>query len=159
MMRYLPESYKRLKPLHLLMNKYEPLCCHVCGKDLLEELYRKDYEAIIVMDQTYNKDYSKRYVHDVFWVCKGKCDQVISARIESVLNHTDQWEDISDLDIPLKFLQWLFAILNTIRSGESVFDDKAFEQLKYFIGSMAQRVFREMTELERKRFTSLQMLP
>ncbi len=159
MMRYLPESYKRIKPLHLLMGKYEPLHCDVCGKDLLEELYHKNYQAIIVMDQTYTKDYSKMYVHDFFWVCKGKCDKAISARIRSVPEHSDQWEDISDLDIPLKFLQWLFAHLNTIRSGETVYDDKAFERVKYFIGAMAQRVFREMTELERERFIDLQRLP
>jgi len=48
---------------------------------------------------------------------------------------------------------------DTIRSGESVYNDKAFNRAKHFIGAMAQRVFREMTELERERFTELQKLP
>lgn len=159
MMRYFPESYKRTRPLHLLMGKYEPLPCEICGKDLLEELYRKDYEAIIVMDSTYNEECTKRFVHDFLWVCKGDCDRTISARIRAVPDHTDSWEDISDLDIPLKFLAWLYAHLNTIRSGEVVYDDKAFDRVKHFIGAMAQRVFREMTELERERVDELQRLP
>ncbi len=54
--------------------------------------------------------------------------------------------DISDLDIPLQFLVWIFTNLNAIRSGEIVYEDAAFDQLKYFLGAMSQRVFREMTE-------------
>jgi DNA helicase II / ATP-dependent DNA helicase PcrA len=141
MMRYLPEGYKRTRPLHLLMGKYEPLPCDVCGKDLLEELHRKDYQAIIVLDSTHDEKYTKRFVHDLFWVCKGDCDRKISARIRSTRNHVDSWEDISDLDIPLKFLGWIFANLNTIRSGETVYEEEAFDRLKHFIGAMAQRVF------------------
>jgi len=155
MMRYFPDSYKCIRPLHNLFGKYEPLACAVCGKDLLEELYRKEYQAIIVVDQTYNKDYSKDFVHDFYWVCKGDCDRKISERIRSTPKHADRWEDISDLDIPLKYLSWLFAQMNSIRSGKTVYDDTAFEKLKHFIGAMAQRVFREMTELERERLTGL----
>lgn len=34
-MRYFPESYKRVKPLHKIYGKYLPLECDRCGADLL----------------------------------------------------------------------------------------------------------------------------
>jgi hypothetical protein len=159
MMRYLPENYKRVKPLHILVGNYEPLRCKSCGKDLLEELYKKEYEAIIVVDRTYSGDYKTEHVYSFSWVCKGTCDRKISEQIRLVPGHTDGWEDISDLAIPLFFLRWLFAHLNTLREGRVIFEDDAFSDFKYFVGALAQRVFREMTELEKERVATLLRLP
>ncbi len=85
----LPESYKRTRPLHPLLGKYDPLSCEVCDKDLLEDLHRSDYQAVIVFDSTWDGKYTKRRVHSMFWVCKGTCDQTLSERIRSVADHCD----------------------------------------------------------------------
>lgn len=159
MMRYLPQSYKLFKPLHLMFDTYEPLHCEICGKDLLLELYQKDYGAIIVFDVVNDKTFTKQHIHNVFWVCKRDCDYALRERIRLNPNHADLWEDISDLDIPLQFLTWMFAILNSIRSGMTTYEDEAFTQLKRFIGAMSQRVFRETTDLERKRVAKLREIP
>jgi hypothetical protein len=159
MMRYFPASYKRIRPLHKLLGKYEPLPCDACGKDILLELYKNEYRANIVLGVSYSEDYSVMTVHDFFWVCKGDCDRTISKRIRETPGHRDKWEDISDLDIPVQFLSWLFAHLNTIRSGKTVYGDNAFERAKRFVCSMSQRVFREMTELEQARVEALARIP
>lgn len=153
-MRYLPNSYKRTKPLHILGSTYLPLECRACGKDLLEGLHRKEYRAIIVMDITTNGN-GVETVHDFCWVCKGACDRENKVRIRSQNGHMDPWEDISDLDIPLKFLGWVFAIMNRMRAGKTVYTDDGFERIKHFIGAMSQRVFREMTEAETERVNNL----
>jgi transposase len=154
MMRYLPDSYKRTKPLHILGATYLPLECRTCGKDLLEELHQKEYRAIIVTDSTFDEA-GIETIHDFCWLCKGACDRENKEIIRSQPKHIDRWQDISDLDIPLKFLSWLFAILNNIRCGKVVFTDDGFEQMKAFIEAMSQRVFREMTEAERARVSKL----
>lgn len=154
MMRYLPDSYKRTKPLHILGSTYLPLECRTCGKDLLEELHRKEYKAIIVMDMTTNED-GIETVHDFCWVCKGSCDDRNRERIRAIKGHLDPWNDISDLDIPLNFLNWVFTTIDRMRSGETIYTNEGYERIKHFIAAMSQRVFREMTESEKMRTNRL----
>jgi len=46
-MRYFPESYKAVRPLHKLLDEYIELRCDLCGKELLEELYSCDYRSLV----------------------------------------------------------------------------------------------------------------
>ena len=60
LMRYFPESYKLVKPLHLVSDEYELLNCRYCGKDLLMALFESDYNAnlnqVIKWDKNTNKN-------------------------------------------------------------------------------------------------------
>jgi len=51
------------------------------------------------------------------------------------------------------------AILNRIRNGEDTYSDEVFKNLKQFIIAMAQFVFREPTEEERRRYAHRQTIP
>lgn len=165
LMRYFPESYKKVKPLHLIYNEYLPLKCKSCNKDLLESLNYEEYKGIIVyledISDLENDDVPTKYhIEDVYWVCKGKCDDKVEKSIRQVRKLTGRslitgWEDISDLVIPAIYLKWLFATLNTLRVGDHMYSDSAFENLKYFISAMGQKVLREMTEQERDRIKEL----
>lgn len=48
MLRYLPLSYAKIKPLHSIFGKYEALNCDHCGKDLLIEMTLSNLNANIV---------------------------------------------------------------------------------------------------------------
>ena len=69
------------------------------------------------------------------------------------------WEDIGDLVMPQRFLQWVLSIMNLIRSGDLVFEDSAYERLTYFISAVSQIVLRESTEEENQRLRNLLMIP
>lgn len=154
LMRYFPESYKVVKPLHAVAAHYEPLNCRACGKDLLAALYQEPYRGLIGFARHLNSedtDYLEpRRIEEVYWACKGKCDRALSEgyRMRGMVTG---WEDISDLVIPAFYLQFVFSAMNSIRDGKKVFTDEAYEQLKTFIFALAQRVLRETTPKEQER--------
>jgi hypothetical protein len=100
LMRYFPESYKTVKPLHLVVSEYVPLKCKVCGKDLLKNLYQEEYQGNIAFVHSLNSDDTfPEYTEEVFWVCKDKCDLKLESQLQSQ-NKYSGWEDISDIAIP-----------------------------------------------------------
>lgn len=111
LMRYFPESYKRIKPIHLLCSEYIPLKCSYCEKDLLQELFTKKYPGIVVFVDSLEEEQSK--TTKVFCACKGRCDKILSKRYEREGSVTG-WLDISDLVIPTEFLTQLFSFMNQL---------------------------------------------
>jgi hypothetical protein len=148
MIRYMPNSYKKISPLRLVADEYIPLNCKHCGKDLLDTMYEKPYEGIVVF-LVDDIDEEKPMYREVYWCCKGDCDRELRK------DHVTQWEDIGDLIIPIYFLDWIFSHFNGLRSGDNVFSDKAFGNLKLFIMAISQRILREMNEHEKERAHSL----
>ncbi|GCE65811.1 hypothetical protein OMCYN_01757 [cyanobiont of Ornithocercus magnificus] len=59
LMRYLPESYKKVKPTHLIVDEFIPLECAHCSKELLKSLNHKYYQAIICKVISREDDYLK----------------------------------------------------------------------------------------------------
>ncbi len=75
MIRYLPKSYRQLKPLQLIESEYIPLPCKICGKDILLELFRADHVAnIVYVFRDVPGELGTRY-EDVVCVCKKDCDR------------------------------------------------------------------------------------
>jgi hypothetical protein len=127
----------------ILFDKYEPLECHVCKRDLFT-----DFNAVIAFIQS-NDD----FVDDVYWACKGKCDE-IKQEWASNKNADTEWEDIRDLTNPIEFQRWQIAILNRIKRKDGI-SDVAFCKIRDFILCMGQFVYREPSGDERKRFLKL----
>lgn len=156
LMRYLPQSYKIVRPLHLISSEYLPLNCKRCGKDLLKSLYEEEYNGMLIFVESRGRDYSMpKLKEEIYWVCKGTCDNSLSSQLRAegkILG----WQDISDLAIPVFFLKFVFSLMNSIRDGSYIFTDSAYEQLGDFIGAMSQKVLRETTPLEKERVAVLQ---
>jgi hypothetical protein len=159
--RYFPNSYKIVKPLHLVFDRYLPLHCKKCEKDLLIDIYNDNYNGLISFvyhHEIENKGTpEKKYIEvtdAVYWACKD-CDYSIERKIILVDKKGTGWEDIGDLVIPAFFIKWILSIMNGIERKISRFSPQAYSDLKYFIMAISQKVMREMTESEKQRFKSL----
>jgi hypothetical protein len=152
LMRYFPESYKRVKPLHLLSENYIPLNCKVCGIDILQEMFKNQYHANFVQIHSF-KDKGIEHIHDVYWACKGQCDDVI--RLNLPKGKYTNWQDIGDIVIPIKYVKWILDTINLIESGRNTYEPKALTKEKEFIIAISQKVVREMTQEEKDRVGTL----
>ncbi len=152
LMRYFPQSYKSIKPLHLITHSYLPLNCKTCGIDILQEMYKNQYHANYVQVHSFGPNGSE-HIHDVFSVCKGPCDDMRSRNLKE--GFYTNWQDIGDIIIPAKFIKWTLATLNLIKSGQNTYEDIAFKKEKEFIITISQKVMREMTQEERNRIGTL----
>lgn len=158
LMRYLPESYKIIKPLHLLTEEYIPLKCELCGKDLLHDLQNEEHQSVIVEVLTWTGDITettKYFVEDIYWACKGSCDRLQEQKYSKNSNVLTRWNDLSDLVIPTLFLRWLNTFFEKARRGEHIYSDKAANKKHYATLAIAQKTLREMTEKEFNRANAL----
>lgn len=154
LMRYFPDSYKRVKPTHLITDEFISLECVHCGKEIIESLNYDPYQAIIC--QVIKIDDKNQQIIDVYWACKGDCDRKLEKHYH--LNHnaiTYWWEDITDLVIPAMFIKWILAHMNTLRENPDKFTEEAYKKEKYFILAICQKVLREMTQEEWQRFRKI----
>lgn len=158
LMRYFPESYRRIKPIHLIAEEYIPLKCRECGKDLLEAWYTEPGQSIIVFVRRYDEERDLEVIEDIYWCCKGACDRKYQTIIERN-GFLTGYEDINALFLPSYFLEWIISIMASIRAQEKIYTDKAFDQLKFFALILSQRVLREMTEKEKKSVQEIRNLP
>ncbi len=156
--RYFPESVKHVRPLHKVLDDYIPIACDVCGKDLLEALYRENYKGLVAQVDRFDEASGTTTVERMYFACKGKCDKKMEAACWAEFREPAGWKDLSDLVIPAEFLRWIMATLNRLRSGEKYAND-AFMKEKQLIMALSQKVFREMTERERKRVRELISFP
>ena len=113
-------------------------------------MYQADYTGIYVA--AYRRtDHGPRMIEDVYAACKGACDKTMQERSRA-RGLTTGWEDLSDLVIPVQFLQRLFAIMNCIRSGTDVYSDAAYQKEKALHIALSQRVLRYVTAEDKERF-------
>ena len=141
-----------------LFSDQDTLHCKNCGRDLLTE-----NDGIVVSWQRLILDapQSQRRVEDVYWCCKGNCDQLLKQRFSndhSGYHAVDTWEDIPDIRIPIIFIRWVMATFNELRAGVS-YDDSAFENYKQFILTLFPYVSRNMTAMEREKIATIQSIP
>lgn len=66
LMRYFAESYKNIKPLHLITDSYIQLNCKTCGIDILQQMYKNQYHANYVQVHSFGHNGSE-HIHDVFF--------------------------------------------------------------------------------------------
>lgn len=145
LMRYFPNSYKEIKPIHLLCNEYLPLRCDHCKKDLLKSLFSERVTGNVVLVS----HYKEKTVTKVFCACKGRCDNMLTARYEKG-DFITGWIDITDLIIPTEFISKVFGTMNQIREGRT-YTDESYEKLKDIFIALSQKVLRAMTEEEWER--------
>ncbi len=149
LMRYFPEGYKTIKPLNVVFDKYYPLECEVCGKDLLESMYVDDMNGVIAF--VYN---GATQIEDIYIACKGQCDKTKENYYRS-MGLTTSWQGILDLANPALFIKYIIATLNNIEDGAIKYSKQAFQKEKHFILKLSQKVLIQMNEEDRERVKSL----
>ena len=156
--RFFPKSFKeweRESPKPAKIFDGDPsLKCHVCNSEFLEN----EKHGIIVFWEGIDKAYkSTDRIEYIKWVCKGRCDQVMKNKITMLNpNVIDRWEDIPDVVIPTKYIQWVMSILNQQNKGV-VYSDEAFDNLKTFMIRVFPHVSRHLTSDEKERIKLLRM--
>ncbi len=159
LMRYFPESYRTIKPLHIIFDQYIPLNCNKCDADLLKKIYEDSYSGLIAFVEgnleIEKNQISVEVVDDIYWSCKGICDHKLSDQFKISLKKFTSWKDIGDLMIPAYFIKWVISIMNNLEDENIKFSPKAYEKLKYFIMAISQKVMREMTVKENEEFKHL----
>lgn len=157
--RYFPNSAAQIRPLHDMFDEYLPIRCDLCDRDLLQALYRNEYSGLVGRIDVYDDETGEVHVEDVYFACKGACDKTLQERYRSRYKTTCPWKDLSDLVIPAELLRWIIATLNQVHDSRYIYSDLAFQKEKTLIMALSQKVFREMTEIERERIAALAMLP
>ncbi|WP_270215442.1 hypothetical protein [Clostridium butyricum] len=159
--RFFPQSYNLIneKTPSNLFSKYVPLKCSCCGKDLLAKNNLNDYNGVIVfLEDTSHTNINKSKYIDVYFACKGICDDKLQSYYYSQ-GYSNGWEDISDLIIPYKYLQWIIGILNGLYSNEVEYTEQAFSKLKDFIISISQIVLKNQSQEDIHRIITLNSIP
>lgn len=146
MARYLPVSYNNVKPLHIIFGKYEALNCDNCGKDLLMEMTRTNFNATIVHVTGENLS----HILDIYVACQ-PCDHILQYKFRNEGLNTIKWNSLNDLLNTATFLRYLMATLNNLRNGTDTYDDKAFTKEKGVFLRLAQKVMREMNQIDKER--------
>lgn len=156
--RYFPRSYEIIndKAPSNLLEDYKSLFCEGCGKDLLEN--PDNYGGIVVFVTSLKEDKSKDKIVDIYFSCKGNCDDYLE---EKAFKNgcVTAWNDISDLIIPFAYLKFIMSILNRLKNQEDIYEEDAYEKLKEFIIAISQIVLRTQSDADIQRLVRLQMLP
>lgn len=154
LMRYCPASYMRIAPLRKVLSEYMPLPCGACGRDLLEALFTDEAPGVIAQVTKAHPN-GMTEILDVYWACKGECDQALERAAHARHDAFTGWEDISDLTIPSWYLRWMLSTINQLHAKSHFYSSKALEKERTFLVAMAQKVMRETTDAEMKRVASL----
>ena len=144
LLQHLPNSHTSLRPIHPLLDKYAPLKCEVCDKDLLKESTRNGKLGLIV--------FAKRdddVIHSVHFACKGSCDSEISARLKGQ-GFMDGWYDIDNYCNPLIFLRRLIGYMAGLRNNPGGYSDQAHDRMIDLYLSVSQRVLRQTNAEDRE---------
>lgn len=140
-----------------LFSEYQPLSCHCCGRDLLEDLHGViGLARVAVREGEVPRPYET--IRVVYSACKGKCDASIEQRLWQNNRLLTGWIDVKDLSNPLQFLRWKIAIINGLRRGDQ-YSDEAFEALKTVILVMSQLTSRAPDETEEARDRDIAEFP
>jgi len=150
--QYLPESYKKTlskKPSNVF-GEVEPLECDTCHKNILFS-----DSALVAFVEKIEGD--KTIICDLYSACKGDCDRFLTSKLDR--KYITAWGDISDLRIPVVFMNFVIATLNRIWSKNYIYEGMAYEKNKVFILKMSQAVMRETNEEMWDRIRTLKKIP
>ena len=156
LLRYVPNSYRRMRPISKLFSEYAPLKCSVCEKDLLKDSLSKPYSANILWACEDVDDKRETY-KEIHVVCKGACDRLLSDKLFERGMITG-WEDVTDLCNPLIYLQNLMAYMNKLQMGEVIISKDAHEKMKEIYLALAQINLRHITKEDEDRYLGLRQI-
>jgi hypothetical protein len=135
-----------------IFHKNPELKCARCGKDLLTP---KPHGVVVIWER--NNEEGQRKVEHVYWCCKGTCDRILASRIRDK-DMVDGWEDIEDLAIPIVYLRWIAATLNSLGKGRS-YDPKALGAERDLLIGLFPHISRSLTSKGKERIRNLMMIP
>ena len=158
--RFFPDSYNRVyhqiyEPVRLY-NRYNPLCCDVCGKDLLQKDMIEHSGGIFVLVEKLDDSNKNNYV-SAYVACKGGCDLIEKSKYSE--GYITKWRDISELVIPTMFIKAEMAFINGIYNGTSSYSDEAYSKMKDIFLKSSQLVMRKTSKKEIERIQDLQDIP
>jgi hypothetical protein len=133
-----------------VFDKYEPLECVVCHKDLLE-----GGQGNVVFVRPFGTPGSVTTFVAVYVACKDKCDRAAYREMECF---TGTWEDLEDLIHPDGFRRWDMALMNRLYAKREDYSPKAYETLKEIKLKISQKVLRMPTTEERNMYLEDQRL-
>ena len=145
LLQHLPTSHTSLRPIHPLSDKYKPLSCDVCNKDLLKESTRNGKLGLIVFAAREDVIYS------VHFACKGSCDQKLSARLQHQ-GLADCWDDIDDYCNPLIFFRRMTGYMSELRNNPGAYSDEAHARMVGLYLAVSQRTLRQTNDEDRKEY-------
>ncbi|EKQ5595742.1 restriction endonuclease, partial [Escherichia coli] len=124
----------------------------------IENHHEENYDGIVCNAKIIHDDKPTEVIA-VYYACKGDCDKYFDDYYWSKYKAITEWQDISDLAIPLFYLKWIVGIFNDLESGRKAYTKEAFDKTKEITLALSQIVMREMTEKERERVMDLNSLP
>ena len=146
LIQHLPASHTALRPIHPLIGHYVPLECEVCGKDLLKTSVTQRKRGAILFAQD-----GDGVTQSVYFVCKGECDQRVTARINR-LNLIEGWDDIDDYFNPLIFFRRVTGYLNEMRKRPTAYSEAAHGKMIELYLAASQRTLRQMSQEDREEY-------
>lgn len=147
LLQHLPKSHTKLRPIHLLLGRYEPLPCDVCGKDLLKVSTGSGSSGLILYAAPLATP-GVGHVERVELVCRGECDRTMQDRLGRQKLFTG-WGELSDFCNPLIFIRKLIGVVSGIRNGRNTFSDAAYDKLVRVYLAFSQRTLRQTSEEDR----------
>ena len=153
-LRYFPESYKKIRPIHNIIDEYIALNCDHCGKDLLEALYYDGRKALVAQVSTIDND-GIWHISETYFACKGECDKVLSKIAWNKYQTSTSWKDLYDLAMPNQYLRWILSTINQLASGRYIYSDESLNKEKLLIIALSQKIFREASEKEKEHLREL----
>jgi hypothetical protein len=136
-----------------VFDKYEPLECVVCHKDLLE-----DGLGNVVFVRPFGTPGSVTTFVAVYAACKDKCDRAAAAAYRERECSTGCYEDLQDLIHPDGFRRLDMALMNQLYAKRENYSPEAFETLKEIKLKISQKVLRMPTTEERNMYLEDQWL-
>ncbi|MDR2761192.1 MAG: hypothetical protein LBB88_01170 [Planctomycetaceae bacterium] len=142
--RYFPNYALGRQAIHIYQEKYLPICCEHCKKDLLETLYTSDNQGVVVRLRLRNADQqTPDIITKVYFACKGECDEKLQTKYcQNTSQSTASWSFISDIVIPSAYLERIVALINQISRDGVVYEPDALETEEYLIRALSQRTLR-----------------
>ncbi len=157
--RFFPNSYAKWElrypnraDIHL--EKTDLLCCN-CEKSLLRP---KPSGIVVEWSKCHGEGQSRKgHCQHIYWCCKGQCDDALRIQYRHK-DLADRWKSIADLLIPIVYIRWVMAMINTLHNGMTYSND-ALHNSKELIRNLFPFISRSISEEERKRIKMLVTIP
>lgn len=151
--RYFPASFKNFRienPIPSdIFHEEIALRCDCCNKNLLE---LDDSGVFTLWSKTSSN--GKEVYEDIYFACRGECDNKMSDRFTHKGLSDRGWEDINDLCNPSIWITKLMAFINGIQHNQDM-GEEAFEKMKNLFIHTYPYIARQLTTKEKMRVKRL----
>lgn len=159
--RYFPLSFKNYQlenPLPAqLYDRFEPLLCEFCGKNLFEDagmgMYSQ-YRLDPCYDEEGEPQQKDRNIKKIVLSCKKGCDKKLEYLNKQQGYQEAGWWELEDLCVPTIWIDRMMSFVNRIYYVKDI-DEKAFDKMKQIFIASFQYVARHLTSKEKERVASL----